>query len=78
MIRFTDGAWSATLPDIEIFDARFIYDNVYAGECVEHEQRRNLYDVIIGEQGVKLVIRLAAVLGGKAVGIGRRRAATRR
>ncbi len=54
MIRFTDGAWSATLPDIEIFDARFIYDNVYAGECVEHEQRRNLYDVIIGEQGVTL------------------------
>jgi wobble nucleotide-excising tRNase len=54
MVRFKDGAWSGTLPDLEIYDARFIYDNVYAGECVEHEQRRNLYDIIIGEQGVAL------------------------
>jgi wobble nucleotide-excising tRNase len=54
LVRFKDGAWSSTLPDLEIFDSRFIHDNVYAGECVEHDQRRNLYGVIIGEQGVAL------------------------
>lgn len=54
MARFKDGVWSGTLPEFEIFDSRFIYNNVYAGECVEHEQRRNLYDVIIGEKGVAL------------------------
>jgi len=54
VVRFRDGGWSGTVPELEIFDSRFIYDNVYAGECVEHEQRRNLYDVIIGEKGVTL------------------------
>ncbi len=55
MARFKDGEWtSILLPDLEIFDSRFVYDNIYAGECVEHEQRRNLYDVIIGEKGVAL------------------------
>ena len=54
IVRFADGAWSSTLADIEIYDSRFVYDNVYAGECVEHEQRRNQYDIIIGEQGVAL------------------------
>jgi wobble nucleotide-excising tRNase len=54
MVRFKDGAWNGTFPDLEIFDSRFVYDNVYAGECVEHAQRRNLYDVIIGEKGVNL------------------------
>jgi wobble nucleotide-excising tRNase len=54
VVRFKDGAWSETVPELEVYDSRFIYENVYAGECVEHEQRRNLYDVIIGEQGVTL------------------------
>lgn len=54
MVRFGDGSWSGTLPGLEVYDSRFIYENVYAGESVEHEQRRNLYNVIIGEQGVAL------------------------
>ena len=36
MAGFKDGEWTGTLPDLEIFDSRFVYDNVYAGECVEH------------------------------------------
>ncbi len=54
IVRFKDGTWSESVPEFEIYDSRFIHENVYAGECVEHAQRRNLYDVIIGDRGVAL------------------------
>jgi len=51
---FKQGAWSSSYPDLDIYDGRFVHDNVHAGECVGHDQRRNLYDVILGEEGVAL------------------------
>lgn len=53
-IRFNGTEWSATLPDLEIFDGTFIAQNVYSGEVVEIDQKRNLYRVIIGQEGVSL------------------------
>ena len=52
--RFTDGAWSAPYPDIAVFDSAFVHSNVYAGDYVDHEHKKNLYRVIVGEQGVDL------------------------
>ena len=40
---FDGTAWSETLPELHIFDSLFVHLNVYAGEIVEHEQKRNLY-----------------------------------
>jgi wobble nucleotide-excising tRNase len=54
MLRFEDGAWSERWPDFEIYDTRFIHENVYGGECVEHAHKRSLYNVIVGAQGVAL------------------------
>lgn len=51
---FKGGAWSTAMPDIEIFDAQFINDNVFSGLTVDHEHKRNLYRIIVGEQGVLL------------------------
>ena len=51
---FANDAWSATFPDIAIFDSAFIHDNVYAGDYVDHEHKKNLYRVIVGDQGVQL------------------------
>ncbi|MDG6998065.1 MAG: AAA family ATPase [Nitrososphaerota archaeon] len=51
---FTDNAWSATYPDIAIFDSVFIHDNVFAGDYVDHDHKKNLYRVIVGTQGVQL------------------------
>ncbi len=48
-----DG-WSAIHSDIAIFDSVFVHDNVYAGDYVEHEHKKNLYRLIIGVQGVQL------------------------
>lgn len=55
---FCDGAWNRTVPEISIFDATFIHDNIYAGNYVDHEHKKNLYRVIIGEHGVILARRV--------------------
>lgn len=54
-LTFSNNAWSATHPGIAIFDSVFVHDNVYAGDYVDHEQKKkNLYRVIVGGQGVQL------------------------
>ena len=53
-ISFRGTTWSAALPDIAIFDSTFVHSNVFAGDYVDHDHRRNLYRVIVGEQGVTL------------------------
>ena len=53
-INFGTDIWSATHPDLAIFDSVFIHDNVYAGDYVDHDHKKNLYRVIVGAQGVQL------------------------
>ena len=52
--RFDGAAWSVAYPAIAIFDGVFLAENVHSGEVVEIDHRRNLYRVIIGEEGVHL------------------------
>ena len=52
--QFSNGAWTATYPDVLIFDPVFVNENVYSGDYVEHEHKKNLYRVIVGAQGVQL------------------------
>jgi wobble nucleotide-excising tRNase len=53
-VSFKAGKWSASFPDVAIFDTRFVHDNIFAGDYVDHEHKRNLYRLIVGEQGVTL------------------------
>lgn len=53
-VRFENGAWNTTIPNLAVFDSTFVHENVHAGEFVDHDQKRNLYTVIIGAQGVAL------------------------
>lgn len=55
---YKDKAWNAVYSDIEIFDSTFVYENVYAGEYVDHSQKKNLYQIIIGSEGVKLSLKV--------------------
>ncbi len=50
---FDSGAWDNSLPKIEIFDSTFINQNVFSGEYVDHEHKKNLYRFAVGEQGVQ-------------------------
>ncbi len=52
--QFTNGARTVTHPDILIFDSLFVNENVYSGDYVEHEHKKNLYRVIVGTEGVRL------------------------
>jgi hypothetical protein len=51
---FRKGAWSAHAPEFIVFDGVFIAENVHSGDAVDLEQKRNLYRVIIGKEGVGL------------------------
>jgi wobble nucleotide-excising tRNase len=51
---FKSGKWQHKRAPIEVFDATFIADNVFAGEMIELPQDRGLFSVIIGEEGVRL------------------------
>ena len=62
-IRFDGVAWSAAYPALAIFDGVFVAENVHSGEVVEIDHRRNLYRVIIGEEGVRLAEEDACLAG---------------
>ncbi len=69
--RFRDGEWSRTLPGIEVFDSHFVAQNVYSGDAVGTDQKRNLYRVIVGREGVALAERVdaAAAAGREQAGV---------
>jgi len=54
MSRFNGETWNATFPNLAIFDGVFVSENVHSGEVVDIDHRRNLYRVIVGEEGVRL------------------------
>ncbi len=51
---FKAGKWDVAKPELAIFDMAFVHQNVYAGDHIDHEHKKNLYRVIVGENGVKL------------------------
>jgi wobble nucleotide-excising tRNase len=63
VVKFDGESWSERIEQIAIFDGVFIADNVHSGEVVDIGHKRNLYRVIVGEDGVRLAdedARLAA------------------
>jgi hypothetical protein len=57
-VLFRGGNWSAPFPEIAILDATYVSENIFAGDLVDTEHRRNLYRVIVGAQGVTLAARV--------------------
>lgn len=53
-VLFSNNSWNSTYSDIDIFDSVFIHDNVYSGDYIDHDHKKNLYRVIVGVQGVQL------------------------
>jgi len=62
-INFGTNEWTITHPNIAVFDSVFIHDNVYAGDYVDHEHKKNLYRIIVGAQGVELVKKIVELDG---------------
>jgi len=53
-INFKVNAWSQAMPHLAIFDSTFVAENVFSGDVVDLDHKRNLYRVIIGQVGVAL------------------------
>lgn len=56
---YSNGQWSRTSPDIHIFDTRFVSENVYGGDLIAVDQRRNIYKIAVGEKGVELAAEIS-------------------
>ena len=56
---FRSGAWNTTIPNLAIYDSTFVSENVYSGDAVDLDHKRNLYEVIVGKQGVDLARHIA-------------------
>ncbi len=53
-VQFKDGSWTEQVPHLRIFDDSFVNENVYSGLDVDSQHRKNLHQLILGEQGVAL------------------------
>lgn len=62
-IYFTNGSWSdlSAVPEILIFDSRFINDNVYSGDVVTSDHMKQQYSFIIGEHGKNIAEKLKSL-----------------
>jgi len=58
---FSNGEWSGSVPEIAIFDATFVSENVFSGDSVDINHRRKLYRVIVGKDGVTLAKQIEAL-----------------
>lgn len=52
--NFANNAWNNHYPNIEIFDTFFINENIYTGLAVENSHKKNLFEIIFGQQGIVL------------------------
>ena len=52
--RFKEGNWTEKSPHIDVFDAAFIAENLYAGEAIDLLHDRSLFTIILGREGVRL------------------------
>jgi wobble nucleotide-excising tRNase len=53
-LKYENGAWNGTSPDIAVFDSEFVERNVYSGFSVRPDQRQALLDFALGDTMVQL------------------------
>ena len=53
-IKYSNAEWDTDFPIIEIFDIHFINDNVYTGFEILPQHKKNLFEIIIGQEGIRL------------------------
>ena len=53
-VTFKDGSWDSGGPRVAIYDSTFVDENIHSGHHIGHDHRKNIYEVIVGEEGVAL------------------------
>ncbi|HJU45508.1 MAG TPA: AAA family ATPase [Chitinophagaceae bacterium] len=52
--QFPGADWSKGYPLVEIFDAKFINDNIFEGEAITFDHQKKLNQIVIGARGMAL------------------------
>lgn len=61
--NFNGTRWNRPLPELEVFDAHFVANNVYSGFTVGTDQQKKLYQFVVGDTGVELIRKIERVKG---------------
>ncbi len=56
---FKSGTWTGISPRIAVYDSVFVNENVFSGDVVTNEHLKNQYGMVVGEEGVRRVRRIA-------------------
>ena len=51
---FNGTKWNRNIPNIAVFDAHFVSENVYTGFQINSNHRKHLYKFVLGNTGVRL------------------------
>lgn len=52
--KYENNVWDTHYPNIEIFDIHFINDNIFTGLEIQNTHKKNLFEIIFGQQGIQL------------------------
>jgi len=56
--NYNNGVWDHHNQFIEIFDVHFINENIFTGLEIQNSHKKNLLEVIFGQQGIQLKIEI--------------------
>lgn len=51
---FNGTNWNAPIPEIAVFDAHFVANNIYTGFQISNDHKRHLYQFVLGDSGVSI------------------------
>jgi len=54
VVKFNNNAWNTHYPNLEVFDIHFINENIYTNLEIRSSNRKRLFEVVFGHQGVQL------------------------
>lgn len=58
---FSGTHWNRPCPDIEVFDAHFVANNVYSGFEMNSDHHKGLYQFVVGASGVSIINKIDRV-----------------
>lgn len=58
---FSGTKWNRPCPEIEVFDAHFVINNVYSGFEINSDHHKSLYQFVVGSSGVAIVNKIERV-----------------
>jgi wobble nucleotide-excising tRNase len=60
-LSFSSNVWDNHYQNIEIFDIHFINENIYTGLEIQTSHKKNLFEVIFGQQGITLKLDIQSI-----------------